>query len=395
MNHANLLRLIGALALPILMAACGYVPNTGLYRQNYVVKVSNNAPFLIHPTGEYKEYGEYQPSYYVTQDMDQVTVDMTSKGYVMIGYSAFNSRESEAYGRQRGDDTAPGWLTRAIAKKMADDNSDARPLGDPVIAARSLNAEIVYEQRGYSFTGKGYEERTYLANQYDDSTARAGGGRSGHQDTSASVQRGSSSVTGQSNTGGSFDQEGVGVGASAGSGGGSVSGQYNKNWGSNKGQTNYNEQGTSQMARLDQSAGRAFQDYNDRVRHQGQHWATTFLDKDVHHYDYLATFWKRVDLKKMTLGAFTEPVPKTLWKAVGTRQGRFISQVIGGTPAADADLWEGDVLLAINGEKITSEEGWQKLLQRYQGQEIKITLWRDGNFFEAPVTLNEVGAAPK
>jgi S1-C subfamily serine protease len=142
------------------------------------------------------------------------------------------------------------------------------------------------------------------------------------------------------------------------------------------------------MSRLDQSVGKAFQNYNDRVRHQSQHWATTFLDKDVDHYDYLVTFWKRVERKKMALGAVTEPVPKTLWKTLGTRQGRLVSQVIGGTPASDADIWEGDVLLAINGEKITSEEGWGKLLQRYQGQEVKITLWRDGNFFEAPVMLN-------
>jgi hypothetical protein len=386
--HISLL----ALALPVLMTACGYAPNTGLYRQNYVSKVGNDSPWLIHPTGEFKEYGDYEPSYLVTQDMDQVIVDMTSKGFMMIGYSAFNTRESEAYGRQRAEDTAPGWLTRRIAKRMADDNSDVAPVGDPRIAARSLNAEVVYEQRGYSFSRKGYEERTYLANQYDDATSRAGGGRSGHQDTYTSNQQGSSSVTGQASTKGSFEQEGVGVGASVGKdtlgSSGSLSGQYNKNWGSNKSQTNYNEQGTSQMNRLDQSTGKAFQDYNDKMRHQSQHWATTFLDKDIDHYDYLVTFWKRVDRKKMALGAVTEPVPKTLWKSLGTRQGRFVSQVIGGTPASDADIWEGDVLLAINGEKITSEEGWGKLLQRYQGQEVKITLWRDGNFFEAPVMLN-------
>lgn len=203
LRHISLL----ALALPVLLTACGYVPNTGLYRQNYVMKVSNNSAWLIHPTGEYKEYGDYEPSYYGTQDMDQVIVDMTSKGYVMIGYSAFNSRESEGYGRQRVEDTAPGWLTRKIAKRMADDNSDAMPLGDPRIAARSLNAEVVYEQRGYSFSRKGYEERTYLANQYDDSTSRAGGGRSGHQDTYTSNQQGSSSVAGQSNTTGKFNQD--------------------------------------------------------------------------------------------------------------------------------------------------------------------------------------------
>jgi len=401
MKHANLLRLIGALALPVVVMACGYVPNTGLYRQNYVMKVGPNSAWLIHPTGEYKEYGEYQPSYYVTQDMDQVIVDMTSKGYMMIGYSAFNTRESEAYGRQRAEDRAPGWLTRAVAKRMADDNSDVAPLGDPRIAARSLNAAIVYEQRGYSFSRKGYEERTYLANQYDDATSRAGGGRSGYQGTSTSNQQGSSSVTGQANTEGSYKDEGAYVGGTAGGGassmgpsvGGSITGGYDTRWGSSKGQTKYNEQGTSQMSRLDQSMGKAFQDYNDKVRHQSQHWATTFLDKDIDHYDYLVTFWKQVDRKKMTLGAVTEPVPKTLWKALGTRQGRFVSQVIGGTPAAEADLWEGDVLLAVNGEKITSEENWHKLLQRYQGQGVKITLWRDGNFFEAPVMLNEAQTA--
>ena len=399
MKHAKPHIVIVALALAILTAACGYVPNTGLYRQNYVVKVSNNSAWLIHPTGEFKEYGDYQPSYYVTQDMDQVIVDMTSKGYTMIGYSAFNTRESEAYGRQRGEDRAPGWLTRAVAKRMADDNSDVAPFGDPRIAARSLNAAVVYEQRGYSFSRKGYEERTYLANQYDDATSRAGGGRSGYQGTSTSNQQGSSSVTGQSNTAGKFNQDTKHAEGSVTGGTGGVNatvgGGLSNTSGTNSGQTNYQERGSSQMTRLDQSSGQAFQDYNDRARHQSQHWATTFLDKDIDHYDYLVTFWKQVDRKKMTLGAVTEPVPKTLWKALGTRQGRIVSQVIGDTPAAEADLWEGDVLLAVNGEKITSEENWHKLLQRYQGQGVKITLWRDGNFFEAPVMLNEVGAAAK
>ena len=397
MKHAKPHIVIVALALAILTAACGYVPNTGLYRQNYVIKVSTDSAWLIHPTGEFKEYGDYQPSYYVTQDMDQVIVDMTSKGYTMIGYSAFNTREGEAYGRQRVEDRAPGWLTRAVAKRMADDNSDVAPLGDPRIAARSLNAAIVYEQRGYSFSRKGYEERTYLANQYDDATSRAGGGRSGYQGTSTSNQQGSSSVTGQSNTTGKFNQDTKHAEGSVTGGTGGVNatvgGGLSNTSGTNSGETNYQERGSSQMSRLDQSSGQAFQDYNDRARHQSQHWATTFLDKDIDHYDYLVTFWKQVDRKKMTLGAVTEPVPKTLWKALGTRQGRFVSQVIGGTPAAEADLWEGDVLLAVNGEKITSEENWHKLLQRYQGQGVKITLWRDGNFFEAPVMLNEAQTA--
>jgi len=62
--------------------------------------------------------------------------------------------------------------------------------------------------------------------------------------------------------------------------------------------------------------------------------------------------------------------------------------VIGGSPAYLAEIWEGDVLIAINGQKIVGEAGYASLLQKYQGQEVTITLWRKGSFYDVTVPLN-------
>lgn len=130
------------------------------------------------------------------------------------------------------------------------------------------------------------------------------------------------------------------------------------------------------------------QAFDNQVAHTSKHWATALVDKHVDHYDMMATFWKKADPNRTVLGTLTEAVRRELWEKLGTRTGRVVTAVIGGSPAYVAEIWEGDILIAINGEKIAGEAGFGNLLQKYQGQEVTITLWRKGSFYDVIVPLN-------
>ena len=79
---------------------------------------------------------------------------------------------------------------------------------------------------------------------------------------------------------------------------------------------------------------------------------------------------------------------RLLWGFIGTRHARMVRAVVGGTPAYDADIWDGDILLEIEGQPIRGESGYSELLEQHQGHEVSVTIWRDGDIFDLPVQLN-------
>jgi len=67
-----------------------------------------------------------------------------------------------------------------------------------------------------------------------------------------------------------------------------------------------------------------------------------------------------------------------------------ISEVIQDTPAAQADLQPGDLVLAIDGEPVTTIEAFTEALQSHKpGDEVSLTVFRAGDQFEVSVALGE------
>jgi len=75
-----------------------------------------------------------------------------------------------------------------------------------------------------------------------------------------------------------------------------------------------------------------------------------------------------------------------------TSEGVIITRVQRGSPAEKAGLKKGDVILEMNGIRIRDTRDVQQVLEytRVEGSdELAVTVFRDGNYFEASLTLGE------
>ncbi|HEY5791745.1 MAG TPA: RIP metalloprotease RseP, partial [Chthoniobacterales bacterium] len=72
--------------------------------------------------------------------------------------------------------------------------------------------------------------------------------------------------------------------------------------------------------------------------------------------------------------------------AIAPAQTPMIAKVIPGSPAAAAELRPQDLILAINGQKLLSLPGLAEYLNQYSGGPVTLTVSRDGQTFEQPVT---------
>lgn len=90
----------------------------------------------------------------------------------------------------------------------------------------------------------------------------------------------------------------------------------------------------------------------------------------------------------VTLQDLTEELALAL--GVGRARGSIISAVDDPGPASAAGLRPGDVLLAINGIKPTDSRAYMRaIVQFIVGQQVKLTIWRDGREQDVPATIGE------
>ena len=71
-----------------------------------------------------------------------------------------------------------------------------------------------------------------------------------------------------------------------------------------------------------------------------------------------------------------------------------IGEIVGGTPAAKANLLEGDFVLKLNHAPVQDKPSFQALLEQHMGQKVTLTIRRDGTTLERIVrlgTLSESG----
>ncbi len=73
------------------------------------------------------------------------------------------------------------------------------------------------------------------------------------------------------------------------------------------------------------------------------------------------------------------PLPPDLARSLGRKTGLQVAQVIPGSPAAEAGIRRGDVVVAIDGERIASTTAVQRLMvEGAIGRPIEVTVWRNG-----------------
>lgn len=71
-----------------------------------------------------------------------------------------------------------------------------------------------------------------------------------------------------------------------------------------------------------------------------------------------------------------------------------IGAVIGGSPAAEANLRVGDFVLKFNGEPIRDRAGFQQLLRAHMGKRVTLTISRDGAVNQRLLRLGVLAGEP-
>ena len=99
--------------------------------------------------------------------------------------------------------------------------------------------------------------------------------------------------------------------------------------------------------------------------------------------DLVAAYYVRLHLP---FGAnFRDLTPQERQELGGS--GVQIGEVVGGTPAAKANLLEGDFVLRFNRKPIADKPSFQALLEQHMGQRVTLTIRRDGTTIERSVRL--------
>jgi C-terminal processing protease CtpA/Prc len=113
------------------------------------------------------------------------------------------------------------------------------------------------------------------------------------------------------------------------------------------------------------------------VAFANQYSATaTAIPYSISRNDTVATFWVRRDVSHMHFGAFCGPLPDDLRARLQRNTGLIVKSVVSGTPAFNADVLRGDIILRISGENVTDAASFQKQLERMAGQSISLDILR-------------------
>ncbi|MEY9856630.1 S1-C subfamily serine protease [Catenulispora sp. GAS73] len=91
------------------------------------------------------------------------------------------------------------------------------------------------------------------------------------------------------------------------------------------------------------------------------------------------------------VGGSTTPLPSALGGKLGRRTGFGVAQVVPGSPAAQAGVLVGDVLLSVEGRLIDNAQDLQRvMLARRAGAQVAMTLHRRGAMVDVTVVLAEL-----
>jgi serine protease Do len=98
-------------------------------------------------------------------------------------------------------------------------------------------------------------------------------------------------------------------------------------------------------------------------------------------------------VRRAYLGIQIQPLTTALARSLRLQgiEGLLISRVTKDSPAAEAKLVEGDVILQLNGQKVDSAHRLQSIVERLEiGKTYKALIIRDGKQIEVPVTMREM-----
>lgn len=106
---------------------------------------------------------------------------------------------------------------------------------------------------------------------------------------------------------------------------------------------------------------------------------TMIVPYSVSRSDFGAVFFVKT---RTRAGIITVPLDDVTHKRLGTNSGVLARVIVDGSPAFNADIFPGDIVLAVGSEKVQSPEQYTQLLNQYEGQSVTFHLDRDGQAVE-------------
>jgi hypothetical protein len=117
-------------------------------------------------------------------------------------------------------------------------------------------------------------------------------------------------------------------------------------------------------------------------------YSTYNIPYSVDRNTFYASYWAKRDPKKIHLGLFFRPLDDATRRKLERNTGTQVAIVIRGTPAFNANLLEGDVLLKINGRDIIDGQSLTAELPQLAGQQVTFDILRGDQSHTIAVTLN-------
>ncbi|MBV9080279.1 MAG: PDZ domain-containing protein [Elusimicrobia bacterium] len=113
---------------------------------------------------------------------------------------------------------------------------------------------------------------------------------------------------------------------------------------------------------------------------------TVYVPTTVDYFEHSATFWRRVD--KPLFGALVQDIADDVKMRLQTNHGLEIQAIITDSPAFEADLLKGDVILKLDGDPVPSAQKFYADLISHAGKTIHLSVLRGSTPLEKPVKLN-------
>lgn len=113
---------------------------------------------------------------------------------------------------------------------------------------------------------------------------------------------------------------------------------------------------------------------------------TNYVPMTVHRSDYGAVFFVK---RRFGLGAYMRDLNDSERQGLQSNKGAAVRLVVDGTPAFDADILIGDVIIAMDGVGVSSVKAFGDLLLERRGRLVSFSIIRRGQRIEKSVQLNQ------
>lgn len=114
---------------------------------------------------------------------------------------------------------------------------------------------------------------------------------------------------------------------------------------------------------------------------------TQLIPVIVQRYQYEAGFFRR--MPPVIFGVMAKPLPSEIRQQLERNTGVSVFVVVNGSPAFNANILEGDVILKVNGENVESVADFREKYTSLAGQKVDVEIWRNGQFKKISVQLNK------